>query len=308
MRPALFALLALGPVSPASGHPHSSSEATDVVPRSVTSLQYLDKLPDWTAEQRHLLDIGFDEAIDLAKYARWELLPPGKSQVNKNSKIFKKYFRAEDVETVLGVFQSLLSDSTTGSDRLQAIHFGNIDPQAACDAVRSGDPVPPGTIALYTTPWTLHAADKASFIFVCPVVWQLGYPRTIHDIQCEATCANAAKKECWPSARMATYGGLILHELIPKGLESGIFDESFKDTDGKTVLAYDSYYTQKLVKGAEKSKALYNADNYAMFAREVWFTLKCPLIKYKDPDHWESTIPNNLKPKPKSAGVGAGEL
>lgn len=210
MRSSLLATI--GFALAATSQPNGHSFTDDVKSHGVLSLKFLDKLPDWDPEQRLRLQLGFDNALDLAKSAMWELQPPGKDALNKNSKIFKKYFMPGDFEIVLGVFKSLLSDSTLGNDKLREVHFANIDLAAICD--NPNEPIQPGTIAMYTTPPQLRKPEKATFIVVCPNAWRMGYPKSIHEVKCEETCADFKAKECWPSARMATIGEVILHELM----------------------------------------------------------------------------------------------
>ncbi|KAM6527316.1 hypothetical protein FSOLCH5_003386 [Fusarium solani] len=54
----------------------------------------------------------------------------------------------------------------------------------------------------------------------------------------------------------------------------------------------------------EMEKAFYNADNYAMFAREAYFRGRCPQQDFKDPTAFE---PDPRVSKPKKTGAPSAE-
>ncbi|RMJ12821.1 hypothetical protein CDV36_007508 [Fusarium kuroshium] len=74
------------------------------------------------------------------------------------------------------------------------------------------------------------------------------------------------------------------------------------------VYIYDSYYTQLVIKSKdthERAKAVLNADNYAMFAREAFFRGYCHSKTFTDPTAFE---PDPRVSKPKKTGAPSAEL
>ncbi|KAK0611968.1 hypothetical protein B0T14DRAFT_571812 [Immersiella caudata] len=310
-----------------NGHPLID----DIDPYAVDKLKYLDKLPEWKSDVMERLNVGFVDAWELAKFAILELEDRDPDHDPKHPKppslIFKKYFLPNDHDAVLAVFKSIVTPNYRGNDRLKEVYFSNIDPAGECDIPSPDGEVKAGSVGMYTTPNTLHEEERPSFIHVCPDIWTLGYPKSIHDIKCEDTCEDLKHNKCWPSARMATVAEVILHELVhrtsytkerPQGLLFPIIDQVMKDPKGgkdehgnpKQVQVYGTYYTQQLLH-IEKNKARYNADSYAMFARDAYWSYLChsKKINYGSPPHWETNIPNKLKPKPPAMQVQlAGDL
>ncbi|EEU39944.1 uncharacterized protein NECHADRAFT_79679 [Fusarium vanettenii 77-13-4] len=248
---------------------------------------------------------GFEAATLMARFALdWIDTKP--------TKVFEKYFELGDKAKVKAVFESIIGDRNTylsGNGRLKNVHFTYLDIYGDCDSKTNPQP---GSILMYTSRWDTEV-EKPSFIVVCPQLWAIPFP-DMNDIKCEQVCTA---QSCTLSYRMRSIGEFVLHELIhltsmidpiPSGWpkDEWILDQKMKNPDGHDpaeVYIYGTYHAQKAVKSKDKKevkRAFYNADNYAMFAREAYFRGRCSKQDFKDPTAFE---PDPRVSKPKKIGA-----
>ncbi|KAH7273144.1 hypothetical protein B0J15DRAFT_483587 [Fusarium solani] len=299
---------------PTHGQANSQHLLTDDIriQEDTMSIPFANSQP-FCVHDKARLTRGFEDAMLLAHTALAWIEKP---TTDPAAHVFKKYFKTSDKTKVKAVFESIVGDRNkfvSGNDRLKNVHFTYLDLHGGCDSATNPQP---GSILMYNSQWH-NKVEKPSFIVVCPQLWAISFP-DMSDIKCEEVCTA---QSCTFSYRMRSIGEFVLHELIhrtsmmdptPSGWpkDEWIIDEKMTNPDGHDpaeIFIYDTYYAQKVVMSKDKKemeKAFYNADNYAMFAREAYFRGRCPQQDFKDPTAFE---PDPRVSKPKKTGAPSAE-
>ncbi|KAJ5587785.1 uncharacterized protein N7459_003550 [Penicillium hispanicum] len=200
---------------------------------------------DYSATNQGKISAGFHEALILASYARSFI----DSQDEGAEIVYEKYFPQEDKATVRQVYQNILGDDNTGGNRLSSITVVNDFPLPGTNHYACTNPHTGAVLRYYT-----YNRPK---MIICPAGLQLP---ALGSVQC-------ATLQGQMSNQMDTLGASILHEYTH--FRRLVVPPLTKETDD---LVYGFADSESI---GNTPHAKNNADNYAWFATEAFWTSHC---------------------------------
>jgi hypothetical protein len=265
----------LGPVM-AVNHSHLERDATAMSWNG--PLPLFAQFPDQNRENAAV--VGYAEMYLLAQAALFG--------VCQRNAAFLRYFSEKDAEPVRKVFQYLLGPMGTGTREVAdvswplSILYGN--------QPSGGDRTNPCQVNPTFTAWMVNdrVDGRGPMIILCPRLFTLS-PRPLLEWDCDHLPAYA-------DIDIQTVGSVLLHEfthwniLTLKASSLKVVDYGFGlnamgvSNDGNPPHGYGPYNAMVLnqkANGVFKQPTL-NADSYAWFALESYWSLKCKR-DFKDP-------------------------
>ncbi|KAI9880630.1 MAG: hypothetical protein M1830_001981 [Pleopsidium flavum] len=242
-----FSLISLALTAPTKSSPH----APGIVRAILSKRKDPNTAGDLVEPQVSIIEQGFKDVIELAGYV---ITTPATTV----DPIFQKYFNKGDEDTVVKVFNQIMGNPSdpekpdpTGNDLLGNIFVQKKDTESQCG----------GRTLAYMGD---HNTDDP-FIVVCDILFK---HKGLFDTKCEDLGDNVSYK-------MLTIAGTLLHEYTH-------WNKLAQDIVGGEVIDQPNGYGPVNTRTLDKSLALKNADNYAYFASEVFWSVICEK-SYADP-------------------------